>query len=245
MKRTSGAAFLADRDKGDAKEAKTKKGRSERSEWTTGEGDGFVETLRAKDRIKAGYNSLLSSESAGGPVAAAVRSEDVSTAKTSQPQCAWWQLQPGIPPVGPVRSKILDLSQLDKEVSVIALVAEVVGASEKATVTEAQEGGSLTRSTAAAWNVTLFEGGKDERKDLLRLRMPISPRPGAVWVVGSLTRGGPDEPWRAESIDEVWPLSRVKEMMALRFKDKVPVQEEKKEEDPMEKTRRLLLEAMK
>lgn len=241
MKRTSGAAYLADRDKaagGDAKQQKTA--------WKTG--GGFADFLREPTK-KIVFEPVLESPCAGGRVMAIVKPDEIhgSADKALQPKCAWWQFQHTGPPVGPVESDVLDLSKLDKDVALVALLANVA---ESQTINDASSNhGFSTAKATPAWTARLGEGSKEEdRRELIRLRRAEGCRTTGVWLVACIIKESTCDgsSWTAQAIDEVYPEKRIKALLPMRFKDLVPAAPEKKvDDDPMAATRRMLEEAMK
>eukprot|EP00930_Biecheleria_cincta_P062382 TRINITY_DN47856_c0_g1_i1.p1 TRINITY_DN47856_c0_g1~~TRINITY_DN47856_c0_g1_i1.p1 ORF type:complete len:243 (+),score=58.21 TRINITY_DN47856_c0_g1_i1:32-760(+) len=240
MKRTSGAAYLADRDKASNDEVKQQK-----TGWKTG--GGFADFLREPTK-KIVFEPVLESPCAGGQVMALVKPDEQhgSADKALQPKCAWWQFQHTGPPVGPVESNVLDLSKLDKDVALVALLAHV---SESKTINDASSNhGFTTAKTTPAWTARLGEGSKPEdRRELIRLRRSEGCRTTGVWLVACIIKESTGDTcsWRAQAIDEVYPEKRIKALLPMRFKDLVPAPPEEKEDDPMAATRRLLEEAMK
>eukprot|EP00442_Polarella_glacialis_P049911 CAMPEP_0115146754 /NCGR_PEP_ID=MMETSP0227-20121206/62894_1 /TAXON_ID=89957 /ORGANISM="Polarella glacialis, Strain CCMP 1383" /LENGTH=154 /DNA_ID=CAMNT_0002556513 /DNA_START=42 /DNA_END=503 /DNA_ORIENTATION=+ len=144
MKRTSGQAYLKERD--DAAAAASGEGKKKKKGWT-GAGGGFADFLQEPLVKKIEFESLMSSECSGGRVIAKVVDEEtLSNDLTTAPRCSWWQLQHSGPPVGPVESNQLDLSKLDAEV---ALVAQVIG---KETINDASSNaGYTTAKPPTAW----------------------------------------------------------------------------------------------
>lgn len=242
LKRESGAAFLAQRD-GVSKAPKP----SMDFRRMLGPA-GFAESLRAEAEAKAdrAFDALMASPCAGGIVGATARVDGVSTDKTAQPKCSWWQLQSGCPPIGPVESARLDLSKIDGEVGVVAITAEVTGSNkEKVRGGGVAEDTSTSLKTQPPWIAVVMEGDPKDPQQLLRIRRAEGVENGSVWLVGVFIRSAEDSAkWQAEAIDEVYPATRLKKLLPLRCKDLVPPAPEKEAEDPMEATRRMLAEAM-
>eukprot|EP00931_Biecheleriopsis_adriatica_P044383 TRINITY_DN25398_c0_g2_i1.p1 TRINITY_DN25398_c0_g2~~TRINITY_DN25398_c0_g2_i1.p1 ORF type:complete len:243 (-),score=67.56 TRINITY_DN25398_c0_g2_i1:87-815(-) len=241
MKRTSGQAYLAERDKaaGDGAAKQTKPG------WKGGGGFGFGDFLREHEPRKIDFDPLLSSPCEGSRLIADVKLEEsISTGdKAVMPKCSWYTLQHNQPPVGPVESNSLDLSKVGDGVVLVVLVAQTA---EKQTINDTStNAGSTVAKAICAWRATLSEGPAKDRKDLLRIRRPQGPKSTGVWLIAGFIRGSAEDRWHAEAIDEVYPEKRLKTVLPLRFKELVPPAEEKEEEDPMAAARRMLEEAMK
>ncbi|CAK0799278.1 unnamed protein product, partial [Prorocentrum cordatum] len=179
-------------------------------------GGGFAEDLRAAADAVPDFVPVLSSPCPGGRVVASVRKVTLSSDKTAQPRCAWWQLQHGSPPVGPVESGAVDLSRLDDDVVAVALTAEVAGAG-KEKVTEWVEGGAQTAGKAPPWVAALASGG--EGGELVRLRRAEGLAAGSAWLVAVVARAPEGSGWSAQGIDEVYPAERLRALLQLRCKE--------------------------
>merc|ERR1712190_178328 len=132
--------------------------------------------------------------------------------KAMMPRVAWWQLQPNSPPIGPVRSPTLDLGVLSSEARVVALVAEtaVVGNNVREADVQMIEKNKVT----SMWAAVLREAKPkaEEPKDYLRLIRPDGVQQGGVWLIGVVIREATGDGWRAEAIDEVFPLTRFEKL---------------------------------
>mmetsp|Transcript_2611 Transcript_2611/g.6079 ORF Transcript_2611/g.6079 Transcript_2611/m.6079 type:complete len:247 (+) Transcript_2611:2-742(+) len=244
MKRESGAAYLAKRDAeaGEGQAAKRPRGATTLPLQRRTLGSSFVDLLLEGTHADVDFRPLLSSRCEGGRLAAAVRADGSSAEKTVKPRCAWWTLEHGGQPVGPVHSSVLDLAQLDKAVAVVALVADAEEEGKRTVVTEHSDQGA---KATPAWTAALGEGAPRPSRELVRLRRGDGVQPGGVWLVAVIAREAEGSGWHALAIDEVYPAKRLKALLPLRCKDLVKAAEPPAEEDPMEKTRRLLAEAMK
>ena len=228
MKRTSGAAYLAERDKADPKAAS----KQLKPNWKA---VGFGDFLREQGPRKPLFDPLLESECAGGRVSAKVVAEDAGPNSGLIPKYSWWQFCDDGPPTI-VEENSLDLSKL-KKVSLVALIAQVAS---KETINDASSNqGFTTAKSQSPWTAKLFEG----KSDLVWIRRPEGIRSTGVWLVATLQKEG--DVWKVKAADELYPENRLEAVVRLRFKDFIHEQAEKEEEDPMAATRRMLEEAMK
>jgi len=226
MKRTSGAAYLAERDRELQPAAKQKPGWAAR---------GFGDFLREPAPKKPLFDPLLSSPCEGGSIVAKVTTDDMGNEKAAMPKCSWWQFPTSGPPVI-IDGNTLDLSEM-KGVPLVALVAQLAA---RETINDASSNqGYTTAKGPSPWTAKVLEG----KTELLRLRRPEGLRSTGVWLVATIQKDGSS--WKADALDELYPEKRLEAVLMLRFKDYVKEQaEEKQEEDPMEATRRMLAEAM-
>mmetsp|Transcript_21242 Transcript_21242/g.39968 ORF Transcript_21242/g.39968 Transcript_21242/m.39968 type:complete len:230 (+) Transcript_21242:56-745(+) len=228
MKRTSGAAYLAERDKTDQRTSS----KQLKPNW---KGVGFGDFLRDAPR-KPLFESLLESEFAGGRVLAKVTADDAGANTGIVPKCSWWQFrEEGQPIIAEDAS--LDLAKL-KDVPLVALIAQVAS---KETINDASSNqGYTVAKSQSAWTAKVYAGSQD----LVRIRRPEGLRSTGVWLVATFQKEG--DAWKATAADELYPEHRLEAVLRLRFKDFINDKSEKKEdaEDPMAATRRLLEEAM-
>ncbi|CAJ1385737.1 unnamed protein product [Effrenium voratum] len=243
MKRTSGAAYLAERDAASYKrsDAAAFKRPDEKSKplesrpgWAARQYGNFLAEPPTKPKI---FDPILSSTCPDGPLVAKVVTDDMGKEKAGMPTCTWWQFfADGEPETS--RGDKLDLSQISskKEVKLVALVAQMVA---KETIDDASSNqGYTTAKGPSPWTAALWS----EDKELVRIRRPEGLRTTGVWLVATLQRDG--EGWKADAVDELYPEKRLEAVLMLRFKDFVKKEEEVVEEDPMAATRRMLEEAM-
>lgn len=226
MKRTSGAAYLAERDGELQPAAKQRVG------WAARGAGNFLCELAPKKPL---FDPLLSSPCEGGSIVARVTTDDMGNEKAAMPKCSWWQFPTSGPPVI-VDGNTLDLSEM-KGVPLVALVAQLAA---RETINDASSNqGYTTAKGPSPWTAKVLEG----ETELLRLRRPEGLRSTGVWLVATIQKDGSS--WKADALDELYPEKRLEAVLMLRFKDYVKEQaEEKPEEDPMEATRRMLAEAM-
>eukprot|EP00929_Paragymnodinium_shiwhaense_P012650 TRINITY_DN12009_c0_g1_i1.p1 TRINITY_DN12009_c0_g1~~TRINITY_DN12009_c0_g1_i1.p1 ORF type:complete len:237 (+),score=73.44 TRINITY_DN12009_c0_g1_i1:174-884(+) len=207
---------------------------------------GFIELVReVPEAPKDDFPQLpKGSCSEAANLASAVRAEDAD--KTKQPYSFWWTMTRDAPPVGPVQSSRLSLSKLDKDVCVVALVAEVPD-STKGTTSEFDTDRVARAKTEPAWICRLVEDpdNKEKRKDVLRVKRASGVKKGGAWFVGVLVRQNDESGWQAETIDEVYPSKRVANLLALRCKEIIPPAPAAKEESTMDAARKILEDAMK
>jgi len=246
-KRTSGAAFLAERDKTVAAE-RDKTAITKEKEQAKKRSSLFV-NLDIRDEVKVNFREVLSEVSAGGRMMAAAKSEAENT--RLHPRCSWWKLQNG---AGPLEGEDagrgrLDLAKLgDKAAPAYVLVVE-----EQIIETLTKEHDcdrlQFREQDNIPWNVVLREpGAGKEPHVLLRLRRPAGVEKGYIWVAGILSRT-PEGEWKTEAINEVYPAKRLPALLPLRCKDLFTAAEEKKpkkrELTPAEEAQKMMDEAMK
>ena len=230
MKRTSGAAYLAERDKtADPKNAASKQ---LKPNWKA---VGFGDFLREQGPRKPLFDPLLESECAGGSVSAKVAAEDAGPNSGLIPKCSWWQFCDDGPPTV-VEESSVDLSKL-KKVPLVALIAQVAS---KETINDASSNqGFTTAKSQSPWTAKISAG----QQDLVRIRRPEGIRSTGVWLVATLQKEG--DSWKVQATDELYPEKRLDAVVRLRFKDFIHDADKPEEEDPMAATRRMLEEAMK
>ena len=225
MKRTSGAAYLAARDKELQPAAKQKPGWAAR---------GFGDFLREAAPRKPLFDPLLSSPCGGGSIVAKVTTDDQGNEKAAMPKCSWWQFSSNGPPVI-IDGNTIDLTDM-KNVPLVALIAQLAA---RETINDASSNqGYTTAKGPSPWTAKVLEG----TTELIRLRRPEGLRSTGVWLIATLQKDG--DSWKADALDELYPEKRLEAVLMLRFKDYVKEEVEEKVEDPMEATRRMLAEAM-
>ena len=229
MKRTSGAAYLAERDSQLKPVAKAKVGWAAR-----GAGNSLAEPKK-----KVFFDPLLSSPCEGGVIVAKVTTDDMANEKekAAMPKCSWWQFPSNGPPVT-IDGTTIDLSEM-KGVPLVALVAQMAA---RETINDASSNQGYTIAKGPSpWTAKVLEG----KTELLRLRRPEGLRSTGVWLIATLQKEGGEGAWKADALDELYPEKRLEAVLMLRFKDYVKeTEKEQTEEDPMEATRRMLAEAM-
>ena len=226
MKRTSGAAYLAERDMTEKLKPQPKIGWAART----------VNSVAQLPSKKPLFEPLLSSPVETASVVAKVWTDDMVMMKdkTGAPKCSWWKFMGDAVPEK-VEGDTLELSGL-KGVPVVALVARLP---VRETVDDAATNtGYTTAKMPSPWTAKLLQ----KEQDLVRIRRPEGLRSTGVWLVATLRQKG--ELWTAEAVDELYPEKRLEAVLQLRFKEFIKKEEEAPSEDPMEATRRMLAEAM-
>ena len=224
MKRTSGAAYLEERDRTSQPAAKQKTGWAART----------IDFLKEPAKKYAIFDPLLSSPCDTGSIVANVTTDSMGKEKAAMPKCTWWQFPTSGSPVTKDGND-MDLAEL-KGIPLVALVAHLPA---RETINDASSNQGYTIAKCPTpWTAKLLQG----KTELLRLRRPEGLRSTGVWLVATVHKDG--DAWKAEAVDELYPENRLDAVLLLRFKDFVKEHAEKQEEDPMEATRRMLAEAM-
>jgi len=242
QKRTSGQAFLAERDKASKEKEEVIRKRRLKT------GGSLVEAAP----YKVDFDPLLSSQCKGGRVKVLGQAEEAEEHKW--PKCTWWQLEggPGPKPLA-LANKGLDLAKVSKDVLLLALVAETP-TEGSSSVREEDHSRLLSEEIDVhPWRVVVSERSADKSQcDLVRVRRIEGLQKGGAWFVALLVKTVGDAPtWSIQAVDEIYPLSRLRALLPMRCKELAPETAEAQgktaeaELSPGEQARRMLEEAMK
>lgn len=244
VKRTSGAAFLAERDAVSSKKAAV----------ITERRGGLFSDMK---RETVNFREVFSSACSGARMAALANIEEEMN-KLAQPRCVWWRLKGAsacpLEDESAMKGR-LDLPKLAGEAPrCYILIAEVIGTGGPKVKEHDADCLQVAQHEKKPWTVVVKDATPDKPTEVLRLRRPAGIDETYVWVVGLLTRTGKDADvsWKIQAINEAYPANRLAQLLPLRVKELLPEgfedaeePEEKKELTPQERAKKALEEAMK